>query len=525
MKHSIRARIMVVLILSFTIFMSVIWVLNKTLLPRFYEHKKLAELQSTFTELEKIYGSDNISDEELEESYLYTNRLCENAGLNIYVFNLYQIYNNILPMVIYPQNLDNAQVDKMKKRIWDYLYYYYGMLGDGEEEDRQGEGKRTCIISMDNYGIYKVFDNQIGSYYLELFGTLSNNTNVYVRTSYQQMHESAKISNQFLIYVGVIIMFFAVLGMFFISNSITKPILELSEIAHYMSMLNFDKKYKSGREDEFGTLGNSINSLSDSLEHTISELKSANNELKRDIEKKEKIDEMRRDFLSNVSHELKTPIALIQGYAEGLMENVSEDKESQDFYCEVIMDEANKMNQMVKKLINLNQIEFGGTPIQFEHFDLVSVTKSVVNSFQIIFEQRNINLEMSCPENAYVWADEYCVEEVITNYVSNALNHIKPPNDLKIKMTYGDRVIRTSVINTGDPIPEEDLDKIWIKFYKVDKARTREYGGSGIGLSIVKAIMESMNQKYGVNNLPEGVEFWFELDIGEKNIDLMENSC
>lgn len=528
MKHSLRTRMMVVLILSFTLFMAAIWVLNGTLLSQFYEHEKLSELEQTFVELENSYGSDDISDEQLEKNRLATSRLCENTGMNIYVFNLYQVFNTYIPTIIYPQNMDIQQVNTMKNRIKSYLYYYYDLFEKKNTDSDDGQGgseeKRTCLISKNDHGIYKVYDSQIGSYYLELFGTLSNETSVYARTNYQQIQESVRISNRFLLYVGVIILFVTCLVMFFISDGITRPILELNEIAKHMSQLKFDKKYKSRRKDEIGTLGNSINSLSDSLEKAMSELKGANNELRRDIEKKEKIDEMRRDFLSNVSHELKTPIALIQGYAEGLMENISDDKESQDFYCEVIADEANKMNQMVKKLLNLNNIEFGSSPLDFEHFDLVSVTRSVLNSFHIVLEQKKVTLNLLCPDSAYVWADEYWVEEVLTNYVSNALNHIKPPGILEIRMDIGDGILRTSVSNTGDNIPEDDIDKIWLKFYKVDKARTREYGGNGIGLSIVKAIMESMNQKYGAENLPDGVKFWFELDTGEKSIDLQKNT-
>ena len=121
-----------------------------------------------------------------------------------------------------------------------------------------------------------------------------------------------------------------------------------------------------------GELGSSINALSDKLRITISELKSANNELQLDLQKKTEIDEVRKEFLSNVSHELKTPIALIQGYAEGLMENVNDDEENRKFYCEVIMDEADKMNQMVKKLLTLNEIEFGSNQTNFERFDMVT---------------------------------------------------------------------------------------------------------------------------------------------------------
>ena len=128
-------------------------------------------------------------------------------------------------------------------------------------------------------------------------------------------------------------------------------------------------------------------------------------------------------------------------------------------------------------------------------------------------KQKEAQIEIDDYPQIYVWADEYMIEEVVTNYVSNAINHVDGEKKIKVSLKKTDKVVRVSVFNTGKCIPEEELDKIWIKFYKVDKARTREYGGSGIGLSIVKAIMESMNQKCGVLNHEDGVEFWFELDI------------
>ena len=225
------------------------------------------------------------------------------------------------------------------------------------------------------------------------------------------------------------------------------------------------------------------------------ELKSANNELQKDIQNKIQIDEMRKEFLSNVSHELKTPIALIQGYAEGLQDNINDDQ----------------------KLLTLNQIEFGSDQVHFERFDIVQVLRSSVNSATLLAEQKDAEILFYETEPVYVWADEYMIEEVITNYISNAVNHVDGERVIRVTMEQRGDVERISVFNTGKTIPEEELDKIWVKFYKVDKARTRAYGGNGIGLSIVKAIMDSMNQKCGVINHDNGVEFWFELDC--KTID------
>ena len=202
----------------------------------------------------------------------------------------------------------------------------------------------------------------------------------------------------------------------------------------------------------------------------------------------------------------------MQGYAEGLKENISDDPESREFYCDVIMDEAAKMNKLVKNLLTLNQLESGRDEVTMERFDVVSLIRGVLQSMDIMIQQKEAKVNFEASDPVYVWADEFKIEEVVTNYTSNALNHLNGEKEIEIRVLPEDDRVRVTVFNTGTPIPEEDIPKLWNKFYKVDKARTREYGGSGIGLSIVKAIMESLHQQYGVQNYDNGVEFWFTLD-------------
>ena len=312
--------------------------------------------------------------------------------------------------------------------------------------------------------------------------------------------------------MGIVIVLFSGMIIMVFTNKITKPISELTKLSRRMSDLEFDARYESSVGNEIDLLGESFNRMSEQLESTISELKSANIKLQKDIEDKVKIDKMRKEFLDNVSHELKTPIALIQGYAEGLKENISDDPESREFYCDVIMDEASKMNKLVKNLLVLNQLESGKDETIMERFDIVSLIRGVLQTMDIMIQQKKANVIFEEESPVYVWADEFKVEEVVTNYVSNALNHLEGERQIELKLQMeGDRV-KVSVFNTGKPIPEEDLPNLWSKFYKVDKARTREYGGNGIGLSIVRAIMEGMDQKFGVQNYENGVEFWFTLD-------------
>ena len=374
---------------------------------------------------------------------------------------------------------------------------------------------RTIISSNDKYTLQKVYDERLGDYYLEIWGTLDNGYSIILRTPIQGIKDNVNISTTLIKYVGGAILIVGIISAFVVSTYITRPIKQLSDIAERMSEMDFDARYEGSDKGEIGLLGKSMNNMSEKLEHNIAELKKANLELKKDIDKKEKLEIMRTDFLSNVSHELKTPIALIQGYAEGLKEGITDDPESMGFYCDVIMDEANKMNTMVKRLLTLNQIEFGNDEPDMERFNINELIASVVDANAIRAGQKNMSIVFdNRNEQNFVWADEYKTEEVLTNYISNALNHCDGKQAIEVRTSKSEdgATLTVTVYNSGRNIAEEDLERIWEKLYKTDKARTREYGGNGIGLSIVKAIMESMGQEYGVRNVSDGVEFWFTLD-------------
>ena len=339
---------------------------------------------------------------------------------------------------------------------------------------------------------------------------------IVLRANQSNITSASKAACDFLTYVGIIVIVLGSIMVFFLSRYITRPIEHMSKAADEMAHLHFDVHCPESRTREMDSLADSLNHLSEELETTIAELKESNNELQKDIAHKVEIDNMRSEFLSNVSHELKTPIALIQGYAEGLNENLDDgDIESRRFYCDVIIDEAHKMNTMVRKLLTLNQIECGQDMLSMERFDLTALVRSVIDSTEVLGRDKNVIVHFKETAPVYVWADEYMIEEVVTNYISNAFHHVAKSNEIAVTFEKKDGIVRCSVYNTGNPIPEEDIDKIWTKFYKVDKARTREYGGSGIGLSIVKAIMDNHNREFGVINHEGGVEFWFTLELAE----------
>lgn len=484
-KHSLTRQITSIVSLLVAGAILLCWVLNTTLLPRYYMHNKKEVLIENYQTISNASAQNELESDEFAVTF---DNLCSNGNIMALIL---QQDGKVLRSSV-------NDLDALRTEFWDVLLH-----GD----------KMEVLYSNKQYQLLKKTDIRLDSEYLVLVGVLENGDMVLMRTAVESIRESAAISNRFLLFAGAAAIVASILVAFFTTRHITKPLQQLTDISKRMVDLDFNAKYESDQSNSYEVeeLGNHINRLSENLERTISELKTANVELQDDIEKKIQIDEMRKEFLSNVSHELKTPLALIQGYAEGLQECINDDAESREFYCEVIIDEADKMNRMVKKLLTLNQLEFGNDQVIMERFDMTELIRGVANSTKILMEQKGIRLELENSEEAWVWGDEFKVEEVITNYMSNAINHADGEKLIRVFYTRSEDKLRVSVFNTGQPIPEEDIEKIWVKFYKVDKARTREYGGSGIGLSIVKAIMDSFHQRCGVINHEDGVEFWMEL--------------
>ncbi len=484
-KHSLTRQVTSIVSLLVAGAILLCWVLNTTLLPRYYMHNKKNLLMENYQTVSNASAQDQLESDEFAVTF---DNMCSNGNIMALIL---QQDGKVLRSSV-------NDMDALRSEFWDVLLHADNM---------------EVLYSNKQYQLLRKTDTRLDSEYLVLVGVLENGDMILMRTAVESIRESAAISNRFLLFVGTAAIVSSLLVAFFTTRHITRPLQQLTDISKRMVDLDFNAKYESNQSNSYEVeeLGNHINRLSKNLERTISELKTANVELQDDIEKKIQIDEMRKEFLSNVSHELKTPLALIQGYAEGLQECINDDAESREFYCDVIIDEADKMNRMVKKLLTLNQLEFGNDQVVMERFDMTELIRGVANSTKILMEQKGIRLELENPEEAWVWGDEFKVEEVITNYMSNAINHADGEKVIRVFYTRSEDKLRVSVFNTGQPIPEEDIDKIWVKFYKVDKARTREYGGSGIGLSIVKAIMDSFHQQCGVINHEDGVEFWMEL--------------
>lgn len=524
-KHSIKKQFAAIFIGMMTGTILMCWFVNSTLLESYYIQHKQKALHSAYEQINAASTHGNLTSDEFD---IELRKICGKYNISMVVMDAdaeaIKASDNDYKMLT-KQLLDNLFSSFVPDSFLpgEQQEDEAASEGTGQSQNRDDELKpkadhdlfhgQKVIETTEDYVIKNTMDPRTQTEYLEMWGVLDNGNLFLLRTPKEGIRDSVSIANRFLAYVGIMAAIASGIISWFVSKKITEPILELADISARMTNLDFEAKYEGCGHNEIAMLGEHINQLSEALEHTISELKTANNELKNDLARKVEIDEMRKEFLSNVSHELKTPIALIQGYAEGLREGINDDEESRNFYCDVIMDEASKMNAMVKKLMTLNQLESGSDVVAMERFNVTELIRSCIQSGDILAKQNDITVQMEETPDIYVWADEFKTEEVFTNYFSNAVNHCEGEKKIHVKLVLQEETVRISVFNTGAPIPEESIPHLWEKFYKVDKARTREYGGSGVGLSIVKAIMDSMNQEYGVINYENGVEFWFELAI------------
>ncbi len=490
--NSVRIKLFLILCTVVVIIVLFLILVNNVVLEAFYLYTKKNSLKSIYEDINTYYNNPNSSiDLKLE---------LERLALN----------NNYDILIKTDENINIYTSDRNFLSTLNEINLISNMSNIGKED---------ILYENDKMNIINFSDSNSGVSFILLISELDNGYILYIRMPIASIQESVKISNKFLYLMGGFTIIVAGIMVSFISKRFTEPILELNTIAKKMSDLDFSQKYRiTDTENEINDLGKSINTMSDKLEKTIKKLKNTNIELEKDIEEKSKIDEMRKQFISDVSHELKTPISLIQGYAEGLVENVNKDEESKKFYTEVILDEVNKMDKLVKQLLELMKLEYGKREFNNEKFNINELISEVIRKSQVMLEENKIKVRFKNKDSIFVLADEFYIEQVVTNYITNAIKHAQEINGKKlIKISSSIDIkknkVRISVFNTGKNIKEENLNRIWKRFFKEDVSRNREDGGTGVGLALVKAIMNNYKNEYGVYNKQNGVEFYFELDL------------
>ncbi len=368
---------------------------------------------------------------------------------------------------------------------------------------------RDYAIKSDNFGIMK--QTISNTEYFVYNCPIATGETLYIYSEVADVENIVDVSGNVYSFLSILMIIVMSLFFYLLVAKFTKPLVEMNDITKDMAALNFERKCDNYGKDEIGELGSSINTLSTTLDATLMDLKDKNSRLEKDIERRHQLDNARKSFINNVSHELKTPIAIISGYAEGLCEGISDDPEVIKEYCQIINDESQKMNSLVVELLELSKLESGAQPFTPEYFGLGAKIQSLLSHLSLLFEQNNITVFNEVPENLMCYAQEDKIEIVLKNYITNAVSHCSGEKVITVNAKEHDGFIEISIFNTGENIAEHDLPELWDSFYRADKAHGRSENRFGLGLSIVKSIMTNHSCKYGVENVSNGVIFTFEV--------------
>ncbi|KZL88453.1 sensor histidine kinase [Clostridium magnum] len=354
---------------------------------------------------------------------------------------------------------------------------------------------------MDNIALVKpiIKDNKISEF-------------IFVITSLQPVGEAIDTMKLYYFYAFLFALL-VIIGMSLLfSNILSKPLLKMNRVAVKMADLDFSEECEIHSKDELGSLSTSLNLLSKNLSSSLWELKIANEELQKDIDKERSLEKMRKEFIASVSHEFKTPLGVIKGFAEGVKDNIAEEK--REYYIDVILDEIGKMDELVLDLLDLSRLESKVYKLKLEHFHVINLIDEVQSRLLTRANEKNLLVELQYEQaDIEVYADRRRIEQVITNILSNAIRHTSINGNIQINVVKKDCSAYVSIENSGEHILEEDLIKIWDRFYRVEKSRDRKTGGTGLGLPIVKNILLLHESNFGVENTDSGVRFYFTLKL------------
>ena len=495
----VRMRLFLVIFGVIMLFLLMIFVSNSIFLKPYYNQMKERTLYSARDRISELDLSDTDDDGKASmELFVSLKRIEESGNLQITVLNEYKdlVYCDSESVVL----SGNPKKYNTVKQWMDSIYQAESTdySGSGSFNDPQISIRRNPKTNVDYMNFYVTIPNFHGGdsaiYY------------VFIDTPLSAVDDAVSIFNDFVLILCAIAMIISGLVSVVLSSNFVKPILKINDATKSMADMDFSVKLDIKSKDEFGELAESINYLSAQLESKINELSVANEQLKKDIEEKEKIDIMRRELISNVSHELKTPLAIIMGYCEGLQLNIND--EEKDYYCSVIADEAVKMNNLAARLLNVAELE-SGTYLDMTEFNLAELAEARLKTMSYIFSEHGITTEFKTSGKSTITADYGRIEEVINNLLSNAQHHTPDGGRISVEVIGKKNRVICKIYNSGSHIPEESIDRIWESFYKVDKARTRKYGGSGLGLKIVSSIIDMHNGSYKAENTDDGVIFSF----------------
>ncbi|WP_242325316.1 cell wall metabolism sensor histidine kinase WalK [Bacillus cereus group sp. BfR-BA-01353] len=326
--------------------------------------------------------------------------------------------------------------------------------------------------------------------------------------SLQPVNEAMLVLKDYYVYALIIVFLVIILLSFYYSKIIVKPLIKINRVTKKMANFDFSEKLPVTADDEIGGLSGSINTLSVNLKDQIDRLNVANTKLQQDIERERQLEKTRKEFISGVSHELKTPLSVIRSFAEGIKDGVSKDT---SYYTDVILEETENMNRLIVEMLELAMLESGTYKLDMTTFSIGELTQQVYTKLLFSMEEKHLQVNIDADPSILVKANRSRIEQVVVNLLSNAIRYTPEREKIQVSIIEAENTVKVEIENTGNPIPEESLEKIWDRFYRLDASRSRHTGGTGLGLSIVKNILDLHHAEYGVYNTTNSVVFYFNL--------------
>lgn len=498
-KQSIKFKLFLVtsvlLILLVTLFM----ITQSLFFEKFYYKQKTKSLTNKVEVFKDLYIGKFDSNKELQD---YAYKFEDENNAQIAILNKNGIIKYIRQPFSYSNNMDSNEILIMAIKNWiSYEKSYFNVI-------------------MNQKTVQFIFNNPIlNSNNLVVVSPVVVNGSItdiiFVVSTLQPIGEAASVIKTYYIYAYIIVIILIFILSLFYSKIVSKPLIKLNKTAQKLSNLDFSQKCDIQSKDELGALANTLNFLSEKLNCTLNELKDANIKLKEDIEKERKLENMRKEFVAGVSHELKTPISLIEGYAEGLKDGVV-DSNDKDYYLDVIIDESKKLNKLVMDMLELSKLESGIVTLNMEPFEIYNLIFNIQKKYKHKYKNKEFNLSFDLDKETLVLGDKFKLEGVLNNILSNSIRYSSEHGKIFIRVSnlkkHTKKLVLIEIENEGNKIPEEELKLIWEKFYRIDKSRNKYLGGTGLGLSIIKNTLSLHNSNFSLENSVIGVKFYFTLE-------------
>lgn len=461
MRQSIKTKVLAYFLGVVLLVLTVIWVGIKFYIKEYYYGQKIEMMQDTIDNINEIYTNAKNTVDVFNDLEYIGYRF--GGKISIYDGNSF--------LTIMDSNLVMPQ-GKLIKKI--------------------SHNKSVAYIYETNYPT-------TGTEWLLYGASLTNGKFAVLEIPIESMESTLKIVEQFFTYLVLISIVMAGIFSIVLSRNISKPVTELNEIAKEMGKLNFDKKYLGKRKDEIGQLGQTLNDITTRLETTI-------NELQHELDKEKQLDILRKSFVAQVSHELQTPLSVINGYVEALEDELVDTDEEKQYYYEIIEDETAKMSKMVRELLDLSQLEAGTFKMEKEELDVTGLLDVIAMKYEKIAIAKEIVWQYKgLKETIIILADPVRIEQAITNIINNAFKHTLPHNKIIVSAELRNDKLLIIIENEGEQIPEEQLGQIWESFYKAQTSSNKQ--GTGLGLAIAANIFKYHQIGYRAFNTKLGVAF------------------